>query len=135
LEVICESINERRKITYGELADQLKLPLARQAWETVLDLIATKTKSELGDDYDLTWNVVYASGPAKGLGRYFSDGRKAPGSIALNPKDRDQVTLYERKLTKIYKHTYELQKVEGKMILVKVPRDRSSVHVGTVPAA
>ena len=31
-------------------------------------------KRELGDDFDLTWNVVYTSDPAKGLGRYFSNG-------------------------------------------------------------
>jgi hypothetical protein len=80
LEVICESINNRDKITYGELADRLGLKLAKQEWSTLLDLIAGKTRREIGDDYDLTWNVVYGpGGPAEGLGRYFSNGDKAPG--------------------------------------------------------
>ena len=55
---------------YGELADKLRLKLARQEWES-LDLVAGKMKREV--DYDLTWNIVYANGPAKGLGRYFSN--------------------------------------------------------------
>ena len=55
---------------YGELADRLGLKLAKQEWSALLDLVAGKTKREVG--YDVTWNVVYASGPAKRLGRYFS---------------------------------------------------------------
>ena len=70
-------------------------------------------KRELGDDFDLTWNVVYTSDPAKGLGRYFSNGDKAPGSTLLNPKDRKQVAEYERRLKEIYQHVYGLQKIEG----------------------
>jgi hypothetical protein len=115
-------INNMEKITYGELADKLKLQLARQEWNTDLDLIAGKTKREVGDDCHLTWNVVYASGPAKGLGRYFSNGNKAPGSTQLNPKDREQVAEYERKLKEIYKCTYQLRKVKGEDRVIKVPR-------------
>jgi hypothetical protein len=122
LEVIMESVNNRKKITYQELADKLGLELARQEWHTVLDPIAKKTKCELGDDYDLTWNVVYTTGPAKGLGRYFSNGGKATGSTPLNPKDRKQVDEYERTLHKMYKYTYELRRTEGAPKVIKTPR-------------
>lgn len=84
-----------------------------------MDLIAGKTRREVGDD--LTWNVVYTTGPAKGLGRYFSND-KMPGSTLLNPKDQKQVADYERKLKEIYEYTYELQKVEGEDKVIKVPR-------------
>ncbi len=93
LEVICQSINDRKKITYAQLADKLELGHPQQEWSTVLDLIAGKTRREVGDD--LTWNVVYTTGPAKGLGRYFSND-KTPGSTLLNPKDQKQVADYER---------------------------------------
>jgi hypothetical protein len=122
LKAICESVNNRKKITYGELADKLGLKLAQQEWNTVLDLIAGKTKREV--DNDLTWNVVYARGPAKGLGRYFSNGEKAPGSTMLNPKDQQQVADYEGKLREIYENSYELQKVEGADKVVATPRSR-----------
>ena len=58
--------------------------MANSEWNTVLDLIAKKTEREVGED--LTWNIVYATGPAKGLGRYFSKGGKAPGSTLLDRK-------------------------------------------------
>src|SRR5262249_16536457 len=68
LRVLRERINnEQQRITYGELANKLGLKLARQEWNTLLDLIAGKTKRELGNGYDLTWIVVYANGPAKNL--------------------------------------------------------------------
>jgi len=79
-----------------------------------------KTKREVDDD--LTWNVVYTSGPAKGLGRYFSNGNKAPGSTWLDPKDRKQVAEYERKLIEIYDYTYELRSVAGEDRVIRVPR-------------
>jgi hypothetical protein len=122
LEAICESINDRKKITYGQLSDKLGLGMANSEWNTVLDPIASKTKQEVGDD--LTWNVVYATGPAKGLGRFFSNGNKATGTDLLDPKDRKQVAAYERKLKEIYKYTYELQKVEGKDTVIKIPRPK-----------
>jgi hypothetical protein len=53
LEAIIESVNSRKKITYGQLADRLGLKLAQQEWNTVLDLIAGKTKRDVGRD--LTW--------------------------------------------------------------------------------
>jgi hypothetical protein len=79
LKVILEVANNQEKINYGELADRLGLHLAQQEWNTVLDSVAWRTKRDLGNDIDLTLIVVYASGRAKGLGRYFSNG-KAPGS-------------------------------------------------------
>jgi len=126
IEVICESVNNRQKITYAELADKLGLKLAKQEWSALLDLVAGKMKRELGDDFDLTWNVVYTSDPAKGLGRYFSNGDKAPGSTLLNPKDRKQVAEYERRLKEIYQHVYGLQKIEGKARLTKMARCESA---------
>jgi hypothetical protein len=122
LDAICESVNSRKKITYQELADKLGLKSPKQEWHTVLDIIAGKARRELGADYDLTWNVVYGSGPAEHLGRYFSNGDRAIGSTLLNPKDRKQVTEYERTLKKIYRYTYELQKIEGKDTLIMAPR-------------
>jgi hypothetical protein len=105
------------------LADRLGLKLARQEWSTLLDLIAGKTRREIGDDYDLTWNVVYGpGGHAEGLGRYFSNGDKAPGTTLLDPKDQKQRADYERKLKKIYEHSYKLQKVEGVTKVIRVAR-------------
>jgi hypothetical protein len=98
LEVIIESVNNRTKIKYGELADKLNLKLAQQEWNTVLDSVAWRTKRDIGSD--LTWNVVYARGPAKGLGHYFSNGNKKPGSTPLDPKDKKRVAEYESTLKK-----------------------------------
>ena len=86
----------------------------------ILDLVAGKMKREV--DYDLTWNIVYANGPAKGLGRYFSNGDKEPGSTLLDPKDMKQIAEYERTLQEIYRFTYELQNVDGADKLIKMPR-------------
>ncbi len=122
LQAIIDSVNIGKKVTYGELADKLGLKLAQQEWNTVLNLIAGKTRRELGDDYDLTWNVVYASGKAKGLGRYFSNGTKAVGSTPFNPKDERQVAVYERTLKEIYQYTYELRNIEGKDTVIKSSR-------------
>jgi hypothetical protein len=120
IEVISESVNSRKKMEYGELADRLGLKLAKQEWSALLDLVAAKTKREV--DYDLTWNVVYATGPAKGLGRYFSNGNKTPGSTLLDPKNQKQVADYERTLQEMYEYTYALKKIEGKDTLIKLPR-------------
>jgi hypothetical protein len=98
------------------------LKLAKQEWSALLDLVAGKTKREVG--YDLTWNVVYASGPAKDLGRYFSNGDKAAGSTLLDSKNRQQVADFERTLQEIYEYTYELKNVDGRDTLIKVPRSK-----------
>ena len=124
LEVILEVASKQEKIPYGEMADRLGLQLAQQEWNTVLDSVAWRTKRDLGDDIDLTWVVVYATGPAKGLGRYFSNNGKAPGSTLLDPRNRTQVADYERKLKEIYECTYELQRVEGGDRVIKVPRTK-----------
>jgi hypothetical protein len=89
---------------------------------TVLDSVAWRTNRDV--DKDLTWNVVYANGPAKGLGRYFSNGGKAAGSTLLDPKDRARVAEYERELEEIYQFTYEVQRVEGEDRVIKVPRTK-----------
>jgi hypothetical protein len=117
---VCESANNRKKMPYGELADKLRLKLARQEWEGLLDLVAGKMKRGVG--YDLTWNIVYANGPAKSLGRYFSNGDKEPGSTLLDPKDMKQIAEYERTLQEIYQFTYELQNVDGADKVIKTPR-------------
>ena len=68
IEVICESVNNKEKTTYGQLANKLGLSIPRQEWSDLLNLVANKCKRDLGDGDDLTWNVVYGNGPAKGLG-------------------------------------------------------------------
>jgi hypothetical protein len=123
LRVLREQINnEQKRITYGELANKLGLKLARQEWNTLLDLIAGKAKRELGNDYDLTWIVVYANGPAKNLGRYFSNGNKPVGSTLLDPSNMQQRAEYGRTLKEIFKYTYELQRVGDVDTIVKTPR-------------
>src|SRR5258708_26027086 len=122
LRVIIERVNNQQKITYGELAEALGLSLAQQEWHTVLNPIAEKTKADLGQDYDLTWNVVYGrNGPAAGLGRYFSNEGKPTSSELLNPKDHEQVAKYKATLAEIYRFTYSLQMIEGKSTVVKTP--------------
>lgn len=122
LETICETVNRGETITYGELADMLGLKLARQEWSALLDLIAGKTKREVGDD--LTWIVIYSQGPAKGLSRYFSNNNQLPGSASLNPKNSRQVADYKRTLKKIYKFTYTLRTADNVTSVVRVPRSR-----------
>jgi hypothetical protein len=122
LEKICETINRRETITYGELANKLGLKLARQEWSALLDLIAGKTKREVGDD--LTWIVIYSQGPAKGLSRYFSNNERLPGSTSLDLKNAKQITDYKRKLKEIYKFTYTLKTVQGMTCISKVRRSR-----------
>jgi hypothetical protein len=126
LRILCERINNQQKITYGELADKLGLKLAQQEWNTVLDLIAGKTKREIGTD--LTWIVVYATGPAQDLGRYFSNGERAIGSTLLDPNNMQQRAEYERELKTIFKYTYELQRVGNVDTVVKVPRPPQRRH-------
>jgi hypothetical protein len=42
IQYICESVNERKKITYGGLADSLGFKLAKQEWSALLDLVAVQ---------------------------------------------------------------------------------------------
>ena len=122
IELLCESINNRQKITYGDLAYRLDLPLARQEWEGLLNLIADKPKREVEDD--ITWVIVYGSGPAKDLGRYFSNGGKASASTPLDPKNHKQVDDYNNTLKEMFRNVYNVRDIEGKTLIVKEPRSR-----------
>jgi hypothetical protein len=87
-------VNNQKPITYGQLAERLGLKFAKQEWTNLLDLIAGKTKRDLGDDYDLAWNVVYGKGnKAEGLSRYFSEGDKAPGTTVSNLLERTRARI------------------------------------------
>jgi hypothetical protein len=54
--------------------------------------------------HDLTLVVVYASGPAKNLGPYFSNirGGQPPQSTALSPTNQQQVAAYKRALEQVF---------------------------------
>lgn len=99
---LCAAAKGGRTITYGDLAKALGLKLARQEWNTVLDPLSKDEVKKTG--HDLTLVVVYASGPAKGLGRYFSNlaGGKPPGSTQLDPKNPQQVANYRQALQQVY---------------------------------
>jgi hypothetical protein len=96
--LLCLAAKRRETITYGALANQLGLKSPRQEWNTVLGPIALDEVTKTGRD--LTLVVVYRSGPAKGLGWYFSNirGGKKPQSDALNPRNHQQVASYKRAL-------------------------------------
>ncbi len=135
IRTLCDWINtEKKTITYSELADQLGLKLAKQEWNGLLDLVAGRARRDLGDDYDLTWIVVYSYGRAKGLSRYFSQGDEAPGSTLLDPKDPKQVADYKQKLEEIFKYTYELETVDGKTKIVKRLRSGHGAPVQAMTA-
>jgi hypothetical protein len=76
----------------------LGLKSPRQEWSTVLGPIADAEVKTTG--HDLTLVVVYGSGPAKGLGRYFSNirGGQLPQSTGLDPGNRQQVAAYKHAL-------------------------------------
>jgi hypothetical protein len=61
--------------------------------------------------HDLTLVVIYASGPAKGLGRYFSNvrGGQPPGSTLLNPTNQQQVAAYKQALEQVFKRYATVQ--------------------------
>jgi hypothetical protein len=118
--LLCESINNQQKITYGDVAHKLGLKLARQEWEGLLNLIADKSKREVDDD--ITWIIVYANGRAKNLGRYFSNDGKASSSTPLDPRNQKQVDDYNRTLEEMFRNVYTLRDIEGKTCIVKDPR-------------
>jgi hypothetical protein len=74
----------------------------RQEWNTVLGPIAADEVQKTG--HDLTLVVVYATGPAKGLGRYFSNirGGQSPQSNVLSPSNQQQVTAYKQALQRVF---------------------------------
>ena|SRR5208282_5982337 len=100
--ILCETAKRRETIKYKDLAAALGLKSPRQEWSTVLGPIATDEVRKTG--HDLTLVVVYASGPAKGLGRYFSNlrGGQPPQSNLLNPANNQQVAAYNRALQGVF---------------------------------
>ena len=96
--ILCQTANRRQPITYGGLAKALGLRSPRQQWNTVLNSICIDEKKKTGKD--LTLVVVYASGPAKGLSRYFSNG--APQTNMLDPRNDQQVKAYKQELERIF---------------------------------
>jgi hypothetical protein len=100
--LLCEAAKRRETIRYGDLATALGLKSARQEWSTVLGPIADAEVNSTG--HDLTLVVVYSSGPAKGLGRYFSNirGGQSPQSTALDPNNQQQVAAYKQALEQVF---------------------------------
>ena len=99
--ILCQTAS-RETITYGALATSLGLKSPRQEWNTVLGPIAADEVQKTG--HDLTLVVVYASGPARGLGRYFSNirGGQRPQSSILSPSNRQQVAAYMQALEGVF---------------------------------
>jgi hypothetical protein len=85
----------------------LKSP--RQEWNTVLGPIAANEVSNTG--HDLTLVVVYASGPAKNLGRYFSNIRSgaSPQSGTLDPLNAQQVAAHAQALDQVFNRYANVQ--------------------------
>jgi hypothetical protein len=100
--ILCLAAKRRETINYAQLAAALGLKSPRQQWSTVLHPISETEVKQTGAD--LTLVVVYASGPAKGLPRYFSNvrGGAAPGPTMLDPKDEEQVAKYEREREHVF---------------------------------
>jgi hypothetical protein len=100
--LLCEAARRRETLSYGNLARALGLKLARQEWNTVLGPISAGEVRKTG--HDLTLLVVYASGPAKGLSRYFSNirGGRKPQSTALDPTDPRQIAEYKDALRRMF---------------------------------
>jgi hypothetical protein len=100
--LLCLAAKRRQTITYGALATALGLKSPRQEWNTVLGPIAANEVKATG--HDLTLVVVYASGPAKGLGRCFSNirGGAPPQSNTLNPRNPQQVASYKQALQQMF---------------------------------
>ena len=100
--LLCEAAKAGHTMNYEDLAAGLGLKWHRQQWRTVLGPIAVDEVKKTG--HDLTLVVVYKSGPAKGLSRYFSNirGGQAPQSTLLNPKNAQQVAAYRRDLAAVF---------------------------------
>jgi hypothetical protein len=100
--ILCLSAKRRETIKYGELAAALGLKSPRQQWSTVLDPLSESEVKKTGAD--LTLIVVYASGPARGLSRYFSNvrGGAAPGTTMLDPLDDKQVAAFKQELESVF---------------------------------
>jgi hypothetical protein len=100
--LLCLAAKAGITMYYEDLAVGLGLKSPRQKWSTVLGPIAVDEVNKTG--HDLTLVVVYKTGPAKGLSRYFSNirGGQAPQSTLLDPKNAQQVAAYRRDLTAVF---------------------------------
>jgi hypothetical protein len=107
-EIILDSCARRQKITLGDLANRLGLPLPRQEWAGLLDLIAKSETAKTG--FDITKAVIRKD---TGVSWYFSDLRSGalPGSTPLNRNDPKQVAAWERELEAMFDF-YEARKKE-----------------------
>ena len=103
--ILCQTAKYGETIKYGELAEALGLKSPRQQWNTVLNPISIDEVRATG--VDLTLIVVYASGPAKNLSRYFSNirGGQTPQTTMLDPRCPKQVAAYRKQLQKVF-NTY-----------------------------
>ncbi len=108
-EIILDSCARRQKITLGDLAKRLGLPLARQEWAGLLDLIAKSETAKTG--YDITKAVIRKD---TGLSWYFSDLRNGapPGSTPLDRNNPAQVAAWDRELEAMFDF-YEARKKEA----------------------
>ena len=100
--LLCQAAKAGNKVTYEDLAAGLGFQSPRQQWSTVLGQIAADEVRKTG--HDLTLVVVYKSGPAKGLSRYFSNirgGQRHQSSI-LSPSNRQQVAAYKQALEGVF---------------------------------
>ena len=86
----------------ASLATVLGLKSAQQQWSTLLHPLSKAETKNTGAD--LTLIVVYASGPAEGLSRYFSNvrGGAAPGTNMLDPRDSKRVAEYRQELETVF---------------------------------
>jgi hypothetical protein len=100
--ILCHTAKRRDAITYGALATALGLKSPQQEWNTVLGPIAADEVRKTG--HDLTLVVVYASGPAKGLERYFSNirGGRSPQSTTMDPSNSRQVAAYKQAREQVF---------------------------------
>jgi hypothetical protein len=101
-EILCITAKRRETITFGNLAKALGLKSARQPWNTALHPLSESETKRSGAD--LTLIVVYASGPAKGLGRFFSNvrGGAPPRATMLDPRNAEQKAAYKEELERIF---------------------------------
>lgn len=99
--VLCLTAKRRETITYDALGKAIGLH-ARIRWSYLLNPMAADEIKKTG--HDLTLVAVYGSGPAKGLGRYFSNIRsgRPPGSKLLDPRNKQQVAAYKQALEQVF---------------------------------
>lgn len=94
--ILCQTAKGRGRITYKQLAAQLRLPIPRASWDTVLHPIAMEECQKTG--HDLTLVVVYTG---KEHGRYLSNCG-SPGTRLMDSKSPKMVAEYERDLAAVW---------------------------------